>query len=212
MLVEQIMQSTLVTVTPETTLPEALRLTRQRGVRHLLVVEHDRLAGIVSDRDLKRAMASPAASLEVRELDYLLARLAMSEIMTRAVITIAPNAPVEEAARLLVREKISALPVTLGGRLLGIVTETDVLQLFVRALGAGQPSSRLDVRLGPGRSALADVVQIVEAAGTPVSSVMTLAEPDGSREVVIRLPTINPVAAVRALEARGYPVTTPWRE
>jgi acetoin utilization protein AcuB len=211
MLVEQIMQSTLVTVTPETTLPEALRLTRQRGVRHLLVVEHDRLAGIVSDRDLKRAMASPAASLEVRELDYLLARLAMSEIMTRAVITIAPNAPVEEAARLLVREKISALPVTLGGRLLGIVTETDVLQLFVRALGAGQPSSRLDVRLGPGRSALADVVQIVEAAGTPVSSVMTLAEPDGSREVVIRLPTINPVAAVRALEARGYPVTTPWR-
>ena len=68
MLVEQIMQSNLVTVTPDTTLPDALHLTRQRGVRHLLVVEHDRLVGIVSDRDLKRAMASPATSLEVHEL------------------------------------------------------------------------------------------------------------------------------------------------
>lgn len=196
MLVEQIMQSTLVTVTPETAFPEALRLTRQRGVRHLLVVDHDRLVGIVSDRDLKGAVGAPA----------------MREIMTPDVTTVAPNAPVEEAGRLMVHEKISALPVTLGGRLLGIVTETDVLQLFVRALGAAEPSSRLDVALGPDRAALADVVRLVEDTGTRISSIMTLASPDGRREVVIRVPTINPLAAVRALGASGYSVATPWRE
>jgi acetoin utilization protein AcuB len=196
MLVEQIMQSTLVTVTPETTLAEARRLTRQRGIRHVLVVANDRLVGIVSDRDLKDATGETA----------------VSEIMTRAVITVAPNAPVEDAGRVMVREKISALPVTLGGRLVGIVTETDVLQLFVRALGAMEPSSRVDVQLGPDRAALADVVRIVEAAGTPISSILTLAGPDGSREVVIRVPTINPVSVVHALVANSYPITAPWRD
>jgi predicted transcriptional regulator len=195
MLVEQIMQSTLVTVTPETTLAEARRLTRQRGIRHLLVVEHDRLVGIVSDRDLRGATGDPA----------------VSEIMTRAVLTVVPNTPVEEAGRLMVHEKISALPVMLGDRLVGVVTETDVLQLFVRALGATEPSSRLDIKVGPDRAALADVVRIVEATGTPISSIMTLGGPDGSREVVIRVPTINPAAAVRALVANSYSLTTPWR-
>jgi acetoin utilization protein AcuB len=195
MLVEQIMQSKLVTVTPETSAGEARRLVRQRGIRHVLVVDHDRLAGIVSDRDLKGAPGDPP----------------VSEIMTRAVITAAPNTPVEEAGRLMVRDKISALPVTLEDRLVGIVTETDVLQLFVRALGAMEPSSRFDVQLGPARAALTDVVRIVERAGTPISSVLTLAGPDGGREVVIRVATINPVRAVRDLAANGYPVTTPWR-
>jgi acetoin utilization protein AcuB len=195
MLVERIMQSNLVTVAPETTLAEAFRLTRRRGIRHLLVVEHDRLVGIVSDRDLKGVTGAST----------------MGEIMTRAVMTLPPSAPVEEAARLMVRERISAVPVTLGERLLGMVTETDVLGLFVRALGAAEPSSRLDVTLGPERTALTDIVRAVEGAGTPISSLMTLSEPDGSREVVIRVPTINPLPAVRALEASGYPVKTPWR-
>jgi acetoin utilization protein AcuB len=196
MLVERIMQSTLVTVTPETTLAEAFGLTRQRGIRHLLVVEDDRLVGIVSDRDLKGATGTPT----------------MGEIMTRAVMTLPPSAPVEDAARLMVREKISAVPVTLGDRLLGMVTETDVLRLFVRALGAAEPSSRLEVTLGPERTALTDIVRTVEAAGIPISSLMTLSGPDGSREVVIRVPTINPLPAVRALAASGYPVKTPWRD
>jgi hypothetical protein len=86
-----------------------------------------------------------------------------------------------------------------------------VLQLVVRALGAGEPSSRLDVRLGPARSALADVVQIVEGTGLSISSIMTLVGADGTREVVIRVPTIDPRPAVHALEGKGYSVTTPWR-
>jgi acetoin utilization protein AcuB len=195
MLVEHIMQSTLVTVTPEATLSEARRLTRQRGIRHLLVVESGHLAGIVSDRDLKGATGEGT----------------VGDIMTRAVITVAPDAAVEDAARLMVREKISALPVMRGDGPIGIVTETDVLRLFVRALGATEPSSRLDVQLGPDRTALADVVRIVESTGTRISSIMTLESPDGGREVVIRVPTINPASAVQALAANGYALATPWR-
>src|SRR5574342_241608 len=163
MLVRDVMQSNVVTVEPRTTLPMALRLVQQRGIRHLPVVDGGKLVGIVSDRDLKRAMASSASTLERHELTYLLDRLTLEEIMTRAVITTAPMFPVEEAARVMVKERISALPVTEGGRLVGIVTETDVLDLFVRAMGAGEPSSRLDVVLGDRRQALPEIVATVEA-------------------------------------------------
>lgn len=204
MLVADIMQVKVATVTPKTTLPEAVRLTQQRGVRHLPVMEHERLVGIVSDRDLKRAMASPATSLTVHELNYLLDRVTVGEIMTRAVITAAPTFPVEEAARIMVKEKVSALPVTEAGRLVGIVTETDVLELFVRAMGAGEPSSRLDVRIDGDHSAMAAIVGALESAGAPISSVMTLRNRDGGSEAIVRIATINPRPAIEALERAGY--------
>ncbi len=211
MLVQDIMQAELITITPETTLPEALRLVQRRGVRHLPVVENGNLVGIVSDRDLKRAMPSAATSLSAQELNYLLDRVKVGEFMTRGVITIAPMFPVEETARIMVTEKISALPVTEGGRLVGIVTETDVLRLFAKAMGALEPSSRLDVLLGDRPAGLGEVIQIVEGAGTPISSVMTLAGRGGAKEAVIRVATINPGAAIKALEAKGYTVRDSWR-
>lgn len=211
MLVQDIMQSKVVTITPATTLPEAVRLTREHRIRHLPVLEDGRLVGIVSDRDLKRAMASPATSLEVHELTYLLNRLKVAEIMTRTLITTVPTVPVEEAALLMVMHKISALPVTESGRLVGIVTETDVLELFVKALGTGEPSSRLDVVLGERPSALAEVVRAVDSAGVPISSILTLTSRAGLKKAVIRVATINPEPAIKAVEARGYQVRDSWR-
>lgn len=206
MLVRDVMRPDPVTVTPETTLPEAMRLTAQRGIRHLPVVQHGQLVGIVSDRDLKRAMASPATSLEAHELSYLLDRLRVREIMSAGVMTIGPMMPIEEAARLMVQEKIGALPVTDGGRLVGIVTETDVLTLFVRAMGVGEPSSRLDVVLGPRPGALAEVARTLADAGVAITSIVTLRGPDGTRQAVVRVPTIDPRPAIHALAQAGYPV------
>lgn len=206
MLVRDVMRPDPVTVTPDTTLPEAVRLAAQRGIRHLPVVQGDRLVGIVSDRDLKRAMASPATTLEAHELRYLLERLPVREIMSTGVITIGPTMPVEEAARLMVLEKIGALPVTEAGRLVGIVTETDVLALFARALGVGEPSSRLDVLVGPEPGTLAEVCRVLAEAGVAISSIVTLHGPDGMREVILRVPTIDPRPALAALARAGYTV------
>ena len=211
MLVEDVMRRDVVTASPKTTLPAALALVQQRGIRHLPVVEDGSLVGIVSDRDLKRAMASPATSLERHELAYLLDRLTLAEFMTCAVMTVAPSFPVEEAARLMVREKISALPVTEAGRLVGIVTETDVLDLFVKAMGAGEPSSRIDVVLKEPSASMAEVVRAIEDVEAVISSVVTLPGRAGRREVVVRVKTINPGPAIGRLEARGYTVRNPWR-
>ena len=211
MLVQDVMQTTLITVGPETSLIEAARRVRERGIRHLLVVEHGMLVGIVSDRDLKRALPSDANLLSRGEVSYLLERVPVRDVMTRTVITIGATFPIEEAARLMVTEKISALPVTDDGRPVGIVTETDVLRIFARALGVGEPSSRLDVALPERAEALGELVRLVEEAGTTIASLVTLPGPRGARETILRIRTIDPRAAVHALEAKGYGVRTPWR-
>ena len=211
MLVSDVMQSKIVTINPKTTLPEAVGLARRRGIRHLPVLVDGELVGIVSDRDLKQAMPSSATVLEVHELNYLLDRLTVADIMTRPVVTIGPMFPVEEAGRLMVSKQISALPVTDGGRLVGIVTETDLLELFIEALGALEPSSRLDVALGDRPFALAEIVDVIEATGAPISSIVTLARQGRQKEAVIRVATINPGPAIEALEARGYAVRESWR-
>jgi len=105
-----------------------------------------------------------------------------------------------------VAQKISALPVTEDDSLLGIVTDTDVLTLFVRALGVLEPSSRLDVTVHDASTSLGEVVQIVEGSGCRIASAMTLGAPTGERELVLRLATIDPRPAMKALLAKGYRV------
>ena len=178
----------------------------RRGFRHLPVVDGGKLVGIISDRDLKQSMTSAALATEGPARDRLLDELTAGQVMTRAVVTIGPMFGVEEAARLMATRKISALPVTEEGRLVGIVTGTDVLHLFVRAMGVLDPSSRLDVILRDPVAGLGDVVLIVESTGSRIVSLMTLELPTGEREVMLRLATIDPGPAVKALKAGGYMV------
>ena len=205
MLVRDIMQAHPVSATPETRLPDLVRGLERRGFRHLPVVDGGRLVGIISDRDIKRAMTSAALATEGHARDLLLDGLTAGQIMTRRVTTIGPTCGVEEAARLMETLKISALPVTEGDRLIGILTETDVLHLFVRSLGVLEPSTRLDVIVGDSTAGLSDIVRAVEDSGIRLSSVMTLVS-GGQRVVVLRLATIDPGPAVKALEGRGYVV------
>jgi acetoin utilization protein AcuB len=106
----------------------------------------------------------------------------------------------------MVSERISALPVTESGRLVGIVTETDVVTLLVRALGVTEPSSRLEVSFTASGPALADIVRTVEETGVAITSIVTLATGPASRAVILRVATIDPRRAVAALETRGYAV------
>jgi acetoin utilization protein AcuB len=134
--------SRIVISTPGTTpVLEARALMQKERIRHLLVVDGGRLEGIVTDRDIRLNMASPATSLSVWELNHLLARLTVDKVMTRNVIAIDPARDAREAARLMIDHKIGALPVLDGEHLVGIVTETDLLQAFVEALDpAAEPA------------------------------------------------------------------------
>lgn len=129
MIVRDVMTSQPITVDPQTPILDARQRMADRRIRHLIVTEAARVVGIITDRDVRLNLPSPATSLSVWEVNYLLARLTVGEVMTRSVIVIDSERAVAEAARIMVEHKIGALPVVDGGRLVGIVTESD----FVRA-------------------------------------------------------------------------------
>jgi acetoin utilization protein AcuB len=112
---------------------EARALMQKERIRHLLVVDDGQLQGIVTDRDIRLNMASPATSLSVWELNHLLARLTVDTVMTRNVIAVDPERDAREAARIMIDHKVGALPVMKGEHLLGIITETDLLRAFVES-------------------------------------------------------------------------------
>ena len=202
MLVRDVMHADVVSVPPGAPLSEAFGLMRRRGIRHLAVLEAGALVGIVSDRDLKRALPPGASASAGPAAD--MAALPVERVMTRPVITTGPAISVEDAGRLMVDRKISALPVTEGGRLVGMLTETDVVALLVRALGVTEPSSRLEVAFAATGPALAEIVRTVEEAGVAITSIVTLATGPQSRAAILRVATIDPRRAVAALESRGY--------
>ena len=134
MRVRDIMTRSLITAPPSMSILEARALMDTRRVRHLLVLEGDVLVGIVTDRDIKLNLPSPATSLSVWELNYLVARVRLADVMTRSVITVDRDRDAREAARIMVSHKIGALPVVDRGRPIGIVTETDFMRAYISGL------------------------------------------------------------------------------
>ena len=120
MRVSERMTKNIITVTPETTLSEALRIVHEKKIRHLPVVAEGRLVGIVTDRDLKKVSASEATTLSVWELNYLLDRVKIKDFMIRDVISISPELPIDEAAELMIAHRIGSLPVVEDGKVVGI--------------------------------------------------------------------------------------------
>lgn len=132
-LIKDWMTRDVVTVTPDTILPEAHRLMSDHNIRRLPVVEDGRLVGIITRGDVRGAEPSEATSLSIWELNYLLARLAINEIMTSNPVTVSGDATISEAAQLMLEHKISGLPVVdENGRVAGIITESDIFRLVVQ--------------------------------------------------------------------------------
>jgi acetoin utilization protein AcuB len=122
-----------ISVGRDTTVLEARQLMHERRIRHLLVMEDDRLVGIVTDRDIRLNLPSPATTLSVWEINYLIARLTVGQVMTKTVIVVEPDRSAREAAYLLLSEKIGALPVVDGERVIGLVTESDFVLAFAES-------------------------------------------------------------------------------
>jgi acetoin utilization protein AcuB len=135
MKVAKLMTRKLFTVSPEDTVDTAVQYLRQRGVRHLLVLDQAELVGILSDRDIKRALQPEQTKrkkvLGIGGLYFLLEPILVREIMTRDPLTIDPGTTAQEAATIMIKNKFGALPVAKNGRLLGILTETDLLRYIV---------------------------------------------------------------------------------
>jgi len=136
MKVADLMSRKLIAVAPDDTVEVAVQLLRRRGVRHLLVMKKDRLVGILSDRDIKRAMdpgRTKKKLMGIGGLYFLLEPILVHEIMTRDPVTVDPDLSAREAAQIMIAERFGALPVEDKGKTVGIVTETDLLRCFAQS-------------------------------------------------------------------------------
>jgi acetoin utilization protein AcuB len=207
MLVRKKMKKDLITITKDERMTTAKKILKEKNIRHLPVVDGKRLIGLVSNMDIRKAEASPATSLEIRELHYLLDKLTVGEIMTRNVITISPDISVEEATTLLHDNKIGCLPVVEDGNLVGILTENDVMDILIEVMGMKEKGSRLEILVEDKPGALADVTRLIKEHNVNIISVVTdVADEPGKRLIVFKLKTFYFEPIKKALEGAGFPV------
>jgi acetoin utilization protein AcuB len=194
MLVGKHMSSPVITISPDTPLQEALNLMRKENVRRFPVVnKRGKLVGIVLEKDLLLASPSSATSLSIWELNYLLSKITVEELMTKEVITVTEDTPIEEAALKMVYNHIGGLPVMRGDELVGVITETDIFKVFIKVLCADQPGTRLVVKVmhTPGQLALLTKA-IYEKGGNILALV---AEPGEGGETYDLTMKINGISA-----------------
>ncbi|MBI2333394.1 MAG: CBS domain-containing protein, partial [Chloroflexi bacterium] len=136
MFVGERMSHPVITVTPETPVHDALAMFKKEHIRRAPVVKDGKMVGIVSASDLLNASPSPVTSLSVWEMNYLISKVTVKQVMSKKLITVDVNTPIEEAARIMADKKIGGLPVMRSGKLAGIITETNLFKTFLELMGA----------------------------------------------------------------------------
>jgi len=203
------MRRSPVSVNRSDTLHHALRTLETWKIRHLPVVEGDRLVGIVSDRDLKKAAPSPFDRDTAEEFVRFTSAVTVKEVMSKEVVTTSPHCPIEEAAALMFEKRIGALPVVQEGRLVGIITETDVLEALVEAMGIRGSCSRVEIVVEDTPAALYAIGDIVRERAGDIASIMTARATYRGEErkvLIVRIETDDPEETVKAIEKAGYAV------
>ena len=205
MLVGERMSRHPITVRQDVGIDEALKIMRDEKVRRLPVVNRrGLLVGIVSEKDLLLASPSPATSLSIHELHYLLSKMKVSEVMTKEVITVTEYTALEEAACIMVDNKISGLPVMRDGKLVGIITETDLFKIFTELLGVRERGVRITMLVPELPGVLAQITGEIAGMGGNIVALGTfLGEDLTNRLITIKVADVDEGKLVATMEAIG---------
>ncbi len=159
------MSHPIISIAPDMPVHDALNMFKRERIRRAPVVKDGKLVGIVSDHDLLNATPSMATSLSVWELNYLLSKVTVSDVMTKDVLTVDEETPIEEAARIMADSKVGGVPVMRDGHVVGIITETDLFKIFLEFMGAREKGVRITALLDDKPGQLAKITQAISSAG-----------------------------------------------
>lgn len=214
MFVGRRMSRSVVTVSPDASVLHVRNLLREKNINQVPVVEGRRVVGIITDGDIRKNSASPASTLSVHELNYLLSEMRAGDIMTRNPVTVGPETPIEEAALILNRRRIGCLPVVRDGELIGIITTCDMLNVLLEVMGMGTESARIELTLPSDMGEMGRIAEIVRGLGLSIISMVSTvnrADP-ATRFAVIRVNTVDARELCAALRGAGYKVTTKYED
>jgi acetoin utilization protein AcuB len=198
-----------VTADSETLVLDAEKIMKEHNIRRLPIVDKGKLVGIVTQHDLLEASPSPATSLSAHELNYLLSKMKVKEIMKKNPVTVPPDTPFEEALRIGQEKKVGSFPVVDKGKLVGIATESDIVRFLTHALGISEEGSRITIEgLGGKLGDLEKIIAIVDQHNTIILSMISSERPEKKDwMIVLRLKTTDPNPIVRDFKKAGFNVT-----
>ncbi len=188
MFVAEWMTRKVFTVAPDSSVSDAVKLMKEKKIKHIPVVKDERLKGIISDRDIKEFSPSKATALDIYELHYLLAKTKVKDLMKTKVFTTTPDTPIEEAAMSMFDNGIGSLPVLQGSTVVGIISDRDIFRVLVDITGVRHGGHRISVTVEDRAGSVREVADIIRKHGFSLQSVLTSYEKaaKGYRNVVIR--------------------------
>ncbi len=184
MFVGERMSRPVISVPPDEPINEVLAMFREEHIRRAPVMKDGKMLGIVSERDLLNASPSPVTTLSVWEMNYLISKVTVKNVMTKKVITVDRDTPIEEAARIMADKKIGGLPVVSEGKVVGIITETDLFKVFLELMGARQKAIRVTATIPEQPGELAKITQAVANSGGDFIAFGVFSGPDATSKII----------------------------
>jgi acetoin utilization protein AcuB len=208
MRVRDIMSTNVVAVDEKTSIHDAKKIMAAHRIRRLPVMKKDKLVGLVTERMLLEASPSPATALSIHELHYLLAKMTVKDIMVKKPFTISPDMPPEDALQLGQEMGYGGFPVVENGRLVGVVTESDIVRLMTRVLGVTKKGKRITIKASEDFGNMQKILNILDRNKTVLLSLMTLhPQEDGDWLIVLRVKSDNAEPIAKELTSSGFNVT-----
>ncbi|MER2598100.1 MAG: CBS and ACT domain-containing protein [Caldilineales bacterium] len=199
MLVGERMSHPVLTVSPDMSALDAQAFMRREHIRRAPVIQNGKLVGIVTEGDLLNASPTQATLLSVWEISYLVSKIKVSQVMSKNVTTISEDTPIEEAARVMIDNKVGGLPVTLDGKVVGMITETDLFKIMLEMMGARQTGVRVSVLVPNRAGEIAELSKAIYEKGGNIIALGTFAGDDPSTaELAIKVAGLDE-AALRAV-------------
>lgn len=195
------------TISPDQTIPDAQELMSQHNIRRLPVLKRGKLVGVVSREDILRSSPSKATTFSMGEINYLLAKTKIGQIMTKDPLTISPDALLEEAATLMRDHFVSFLPVVDNDRLVGIITESDIFDSFIELLGFREKGTRLTIEAVDAPGIMSKLTSIISDFGANISNVAVYGgNTKGKSSIVIGINSLNTADIEKAIEDQDFKI------
>jgi len=206
MFVKNKMTTNPYTISPDQTIPDAHELMTKHNIRRLPVVKDGKLVGVVSNIDISRSSPSKATSLSINELTYILSKTKISKVMTKNPITISPNALLEEAAILMRDNGVSFLPVVENGKLVGIITESDIFDSFIELMGFREKGTRLTIEVEDEPGIMSHLAGIFAIHGANITNVAVYRGINGKSAIVVGINSQDTTEIEKEIENHGYKI------
>jgi acetoin utilization protein AcuB len=184
MFVGERMSRPVISVSPDESINDVLAMFKREHIRRAPVMKGGKLLGIVSESDLLNASPSSVTTLSIWEMNYLISKVKVKNVMTKKVTSVDKDTPIEEAARIMADQKIGGMPVLSAGKVVGMITETDLFKIFLELMGARQKAIRVTATVPEQPGELAKVTHAISANGGDFIAFGMFSGPDANSRLI----------------------------